>query len=220
MVQDEFGDKLKKLRTQYGMTQKELGKKLGVGKSAICNYESGYSMPDTEKIIAISELFHVSVDYLLGVDTASPKDTYYSGSLKQDSAGYQTIARVPVLDEILGELPKYPAQKAVDYIVIPASPDNAKEYFGLRVNDNSMNQARIAKGDTILVRKQQKVESGDIVVALAGSKRAVIRKVLIEGSTITLIPQSDDSTYQPQVFDLDQDPVKILGKVINVIVFI
>lgn len=59
--------KLKMLRQQKEMNQLELGKIVGVGKTTISNYETGYSVPDLDTIIKLAEYFQVSTDYLLGL---------------------------------------------------------------------------------------------------------------------------------------------------------
>ena len=60
-----FSDKLYTLRTQYGYSQESLAEKLGVSRQAISKWELGTAMPDTEKVIAISDTFDVSIDSLL-----------------------------------------------------------------------------------------------------------------------------------------------------------
>lgn len=57
---------LKKLRKSKGLTQAELGKILGVSPSTIGMYEQGRRTPDKDALIAISNYFNVSTDYLLG----------------------------------------------------------------------------------------------------------------------------------------------------------
>ncbi len=221
MIQNEFSEKLKKLRVQYGLTQRDLGERLGVGKSAVSNYETGISMPDTEKLIAISSLFNVSVDYLLGLNDDTPESFFSSKTFRQDpGTDYRTVTRIPVLDDISGGLPRYFAQTAVDYIALPANLDKVCEYFGLRMNDYSMDRARISQGDTILVRKQQEVNSGDIAVVMIDSGQAIVRKVEIKDAQISLLPQSTDASYLPQTFPLGAKQVTILGKVLSVILAI
>ena len=56
---------LKKLRKSKGLTQAELGKILGVSPSTIGMYEQGRRTPDKDALIAISNYFNVSTDYLL-----------------------------------------------------------------------------------------------------------------------------------------------------------
>lgn len=62
-----FGDILKNLRTNAGLTQTELAKKLGVTKSVVSYYELQERTPSPDVLIRLAEIFHVSTDYLLGV---------------------------------------------------------------------------------------------------------------------------------------------------------
>lgn len=60
--------RLRELRKKCGLTMKELGATLGVAESTISQYETGKRQPDYEMLLRLSELFGVSVDYLLGVE--------------------------------------------------------------------------------------------------------------------------------------------------------
>jgi transcriptional regulator with XRE-family HTH domain len=64
-----LSDRLKDLRKENNMTQSDLGKILGVGKTTISMYENGNSTPNDEIKIKIAEHFDVSLDYLLGKST-------------------------------------------------------------------------------------------------------------------------------------------------------
>lgn len=62
----EFSNILRKLRRNADMTQKQLGKILGITSAAIGKYETvPNSYPSIEVLIKIAEIFHVSIDYLL-----------------------------------------------------------------------------------------------------------------------------------------------------------
>lgn len=63
-----LGQRLKTLRKEKNMTQSELGKLINVTKVSICCYEKGVRLPSLETLIDLSEIFKVSVDYLLGRD--------------------------------------------------------------------------------------------------------------------------------------------------------
>jgi transcriptional regulator with XRE-family HTH domain len=66
-----FGDRLKKLREDAGMTQVELGKKVGVSERVIGYYESNDRFPRKQETLQkISEVFNVTVDFLIGSDSA------------------------------------------------------------------------------------------------------------------------------------------------------
>ncbi len=66
-----FGDRLRKLREDAGMTQVELGKKVGVSERVIGYYESNDRFPRKQETLQkISEVFNVTVDFLVGSDSA------------------------------------------------------------------------------------------------------------------------------------------------------
>lgn len=58
-------ERINLLRKKMGLSQEELANKIGVSRQAVSKWESGQSMPDLDKIIALSELFGVSTDYIL-----------------------------------------------------------------------------------------------------------------------------------------------------------
>lgn len=60
-----FAEKLLELRTRYGYSQEVLAEKLGVSRQAVSKWELGTTLPETDKVIAISNFFGVSTDYLL-----------------------------------------------------------------------------------------------------------------------------------------------------------
>jgi transcriptional regulator with XRE-family HTH domain len=61
-----FGERVAELRIKSGFTQKVIGEKVGVTKSAFANYESGERHPNFETVVKIADALNVSVDYLLG----------------------------------------------------------------------------------------------------------------------------------------------------------
>ncbi|MDE6355842.1 MAG: helix-turn-helix domain-containing protein [Clostridia bacterium] len=59
--------KLKTLRKENNLSQKQLAQALGTTNSSICDWECGRTEPDIEMLIKISKFFGISVDYLLGL---------------------------------------------------------------------------------------------------------------------------------------------------------
>lgn len=70
----DFGNNLKTLRLQDGLTQAQVAQKLGVTKSVISAYETGLRLPSYDILINISKLFRVSTDYLLGLENIRELD--------------------------------------------------------------------------------------------------------------------------------------------------
>lgn len=61
-------DRLKTLRMQKGYSQRKVAELIHVASSVMSAYESGEKTPSIDKFIALSNLYHVSVDYLLGIN--------------------------------------------------------------------------------------------------------------------------------------------------------
>ena len=78
----DLADKIQKLRKEKEMTQAELAEKLLVSRQAISKWENGIVVPDIENIIAISELFSVSVDYLVTNNDSKEKSKSLDVELK------------------------------------------------------------------------------------------------------------------------------------------
>ncbi|NLL78798.1 MAG: helix-turn-helix transcriptional regulator [Clostridiales bacterium] len=78
----DFGNTLKTLRINEKMTQASLAQKLGLTKSVISAYETGLRMPSYDVLIHISRIFHVSTDFLLGLEHKQEIDL--SGLTKEE----------------------------------------------------------------------------------------------------------------------------------------
>ena len=66
-----IADTIKLLRTARSMTQADLAKKLNITRSSVNAWEMGISVPYTTYIVELAQLFHVSTDYLLGLEQNS-----------------------------------------------------------------------------------------------------------------------------------------------------
>lgn len=92
----DFGNKLYEYRTQKGLTQKELGKLLGVTDKAVSKWETGESKPRLDKMTQITELFETSIDSMLGQEGSEngghlkPYKTIFDSRLKKYSKYYKT----------------------------------------------------------------------------------------------------------------------------------
>lgn len=70
-----IGRRLRELRSEFQMTQTELGKRVGASKQAVSSWENDVSQPSNDVLVKMSEVFSCSIDYILGnVDTRSTRD--------------------------------------------------------------------------------------------------------------------------------------------------
>lgn len=78
----ELKDRLRKLRSEKGITQEEFGKLFGVIKQTVSSWENGNSKPDVGMIVDLAQFFNITTDYLLGT-TDSPR-SMLSGEISRD----------------------------------------------------------------------------------------------------------------------------------------
>ena len=76
-MENNLGIKLQEIRKQNKLSQEALAEKLGVSRQAISKWERGESAPDTENLIALSRIYGVSIDELLGNNSQPPKEDLY-----------------------------------------------------------------------------------------------------------------------------------------------
>lgn len=69
-----LGTRINELRTAVGWNQVELSKRLGVTKQTISNWENENIQPSIEMLLRLSSIFHVTTDYLLGIENAPRLD--------------------------------------------------------------------------------------------------------------------------------------------------
>ncbi len=91
-----FGEKIQKLRKEAGLSQEELALRLDVSRQAISKWERDNGYPETEKIIRMSKMFNVSLDYLLNEEDTQPlennpneKGIYVSREMADGFLSYQ-----------------------------------------------------------------------------------------------------------------------------------
>ncbi|MGN1450538.1 MAG: helix-turn-helix transcriptional regulator [Eubacteriales bacterium] len=66
-----FADRIKQLRECNNLTQAQLARKLGITRASVNAWEMGISVPSTQYVVELAEIFKVSTDYLLGVNSTA-----------------------------------------------------------------------------------------------------------------------------------------------------
>ncbi len=196
----DFTDRLKKLRKEKGLYQKDLAEILGVGRTTIGNYEQGIRFPDKDLLNDLADYFNVSIDYLLGRSTqATPQNNN------------NDLAKVPVLGDIQAGYPVTAVENIEGYRPVTKDQIRNGDYFYLKVRGESMINSRIHPGDYVLIKKQNTVKNGKIAVVSIDNE-ATLKKVYQKENQLILQPDNPD--YEPIiVFD---ENVRIIGKVVKV----
>ena len=92
-----FGEKLKLLRFEKGLTQDDLGYILDVTKSCISCYEKGTRQPSVDILISLSVYFKVSIDYLVGIEAYDSKENGEIDVTNEDLLFLNELKKKPTL---------------------------------------------------------------------------------------------------------------------------
>ena len=84
----DFGLRIRQLRESRNMSQEELGRRVGRSKPVISNYENNIKFPPLEVLISISNVFNVSLDYLVGIEK---KDALYINNLNETQSNIMKL---------------------------------------------------------------------------------------------------------------------------------
>lgn len=191
--------RIAKRRLELGMSYKDLADKVGMSKSSLQRYETGYiSKIPLDKVQILASALDTDIFYLLGLKNAEMQAT-------------QTI---PVYSRVPAGNPNMICETAIDYITIPATWQD--EYVGLEIKGDSM-FPKYAEGDIVIVRLQDDCENGDECIVFVNGCDATLKKVIKLDKAIILQPLNPE--YEPKIFQptaLDPNPVSILGKVVEI----
>ena len=151
-------------------------------------------------------------------ETASANDIYNSfspsvikGGLDETNLRNKDSGDLPVLGDIAAGTPVEAIQNEVARIPLPSNIEKNGEYFGLKVQGDSMIEAGINEGDTVIVKKTDTADNGKIVVALIDDHEAMLKRIRRKGKTVAL--ESANRNYETKIFGPDR--VKVQGILVS-----
>lgn len=211
-----IAERLRKAMENSNISQTELAKRTGIGKSSISTYLAGSYEPKQKNIYRMAQVLDVNEAWLMGYDVPMGRDTYTPQSLPSNTIPIDPSKwhQIPILGRISAGLPLYAEEHIEGYTLTDLN--GGAEYFALRVHGDSMNAIGINDGYLIIVRRQEEVENGEVAVVMVGDNDATVKRFYAAGDTVTLLPQSTNPNHRPQIYDLKNTKIKVLGKVIEV----
>ena len=150
-------------------------------------------------------------------ETASANDIYNSFSPSVIKGGLDETnlsnedKDIPVLGSIAAGTPIEAIQNEVTRIPLPENIEKNGEFFGLKVSGDSMIEAGINDGDTVIIKKTDTAENGKIVVALIDDHEAMLKRLRRKGKTVAL--ESANRNYETKIFGPDR--VKVQGILVS-----
>ncbi|MDH7795882.1 MULTISPECIES: transcriptional repressor LexA [unclassified Beijerinckia] len=120
---------------------------------------------------------------------------------------------IPVMGRIAAGTPISAIQSRSHTISVPPDFLSTGDHFALEVRGDSMIEAGILDTDTVIIRRQENAESGDIVVALIDDEEATLKRLRRRGASIAL--EAANPAYETRIFGPDR--VRIQGKLVSLI---
>jgi repressor LexA len=125
----------------------------------------------------------------------------------------QPQVAIPVMGRIAAGTPISALQNRSHTINLPPDLLASGEHFALEVRGDSMIEAGILDGDTVIVKKQDTADTGDIVVALIDEEEATLKRLRRRGASIAL--EAANPAYETRIFGPDR--VRIQGKLVSLL---
>jgi repressor LexA len=120
------------------------------------------------------------------------------------------VVQVPMLGSIAAGNPILATEQLDDMITIPEDLASSGTLFALKVKGDSMIEAGILDGDTVIIRQQPTADEGEIVAALVDGEEATVKYLSRKDGVVRLIP--GNPAYSP----IEAEQVEVLGKVVSV----
>ncbi|MCA1493925.1 transcriptional repressor LexA [Sinorhizobium alkalisoli] len=141
----------------------------------------------------------------LGKPSAAPR-------VEAPPAETSSIA-VPVMGRIAAGVPISAIQNNTHEVSVPLDMIGNGEHYALEIKGDSMIEAGILDGDTVIIRNASTASPGDIVVALIDDEEATLKRFRRKGASIAL--EAANPAYETRIFGPDR--VKIQGKLVGLI---
>lgn len=159
----EFGDMLRQLRTERGLSQDELAAMLGTTKQVISRYETKKRVPRLSVVADYARKLGIPLSTLSGEHGTPPQELVRGGGTR----------RIPILGGAACGEPIYQPGDGTEYVAVES---DLQCDFALIAQGDSMTGDRIHSGDVVFIRRQDQVRDGDIA-AVAVDNELTLKRV-------------------------------------------
>ena len=206
-----IGSRIRNRREELGLSQDELGKRLGYkSRSSINKIELDQRSLTQSKIKAIADALETTPSYIMGWNEPDVKLDEEDLKFFDNLFPIET-KKFPLLGNIACGKPIFADEQFEAYVEAGA---NIKADFCLRAKGDSMIGARIYDGDIVFIHKQEMVDDGEIAAVLIDDE-ATLKRVYYYPEKNLLILKAENSNYEDLVYTGEQlDHIIILGKAV------
>lgn len=196
-------------------SQQEFADRAGIGKSSVSQYVNGSNSPGNITSGKIAAAFSVNPAWVMGFDVpkeinSASKDVP-NGAIMLKKSDFH---KIPVYGRVAAGEPIGMSDGIIGYVNIDDFA-GGEDYYGLLIKGHSM-EPDIKDGDTVIVKKQEDVESGEIAIVSVNGEDATCKRIKKYESGIRLVPINP--AYEPIDYSNDEIksmPITIMGKVVE-----
>ncbi len=212
-----LGEIIKAYREEHHLSMDEFARASGMSKTYVWMLEKNRNTNGGKEVVPTVEYIQKAAKGMF-MDFNTLFEMV-KGTAKVDTDVKELVSkralRIPVLGRVAAGVPLSAIEEIIGYEEISDQLARTGEIFALRIKGNSM-EPKIENGSTVIVRRQDDAESGDIVVALVNGDDAVCKKLVKAKGGISLV--SINPSYDPMFFsaaEIEEIPVRIIGKVVE-----
>lgn len=186
----ETHENIRALREKLGLSQEALAEKVGYkDRSTIAKIEAGLVDLSQSKIAAFAKALFVTPAYLMGITDDS------GDSLPSNMEPLGEMKKIPLIGQIACGAPILAEENIEDYVDLPK---HIRADYALVCKGESMTGAGICDGDVVYIRKQERVNNGQIAAVLVDEDEATLKRFYYDGTTVTLV--AENPAVPPRVF--------------------
>lgn len=205
-----FADNLRRQLNEHRMNQLELAKRLGTGSATVTDWVKLRSMPRSNTLKRLVEIFGCQMSDLLSGPDGVYDDSRQDDDLPPNIIPLPKMKKVPLIGSIACGGPILAEENIEGFLTMPG---DVGADFCLRCKGDSMINARIFDGDIVYIRQQPQVEDGEIAAVMVGDDEATLKRVRLFSDHI--IPEPENPQYRAKSFwDADMAQVRVLGKAV------
>ena len=203
---------IKELRVSREWTQEQLAEKIGVTRSTVTQWETGWSQPRMSAIEKLAATFNVTAADLV---TESHPTGHLRGS---SSTGGMEMGYVPLRGRVHAGPFSYPEnhEEREELVLVPQFLiDDDPDAYACEVEGDCMNKVYPENNCVIVVSPNKQPQNGSIAVVVIDGCEAVVRRMYRTRNTLILSPESHNEEHKDIVItDNDEHTIELYGKVV------
>lgn len=209
-----IGELINKKRTELGLTLEEVGNAVGVSKSTVKKWEDGFiSNMRRDKISKLAKVLEMNLVSLITGEEMSANEDEIDVSKYSNIKPVKKI-KLPMLGKIACGEPIFADEEHETYVEVDESYGAD---FCLTAQGDSMINAGIENGDTVLIREAPIVDNGEIAAVIIDDEATLKRVYYYKGEN-KLVLQAENPRYSPFVYlNEELETIRIIGKAVAVI---